>query len=186
MKFAEAQKKAIDYLKSDEFQQREDANDTVKSVGVLIEIIKAGFLTENSQEGSIQKGLNKETGKYYEIRERAYLTGFMKKKEAYAFLDKINTNSDKVAFEVISGEDYSDGRIVVTVSRSGKHLPLTSDFEGFTSLRTELPSETIDFLKKQSHINKSEAVVYIACFDPEYGRQAGSKKGLYSTVLENL
>lgn len=188
MKFAEAQKKAIDYLQSDEFQKREDAETTLKSVKTLVEIIKAGFVSENSQEGEFQKGFNKESGNYYQIKERAYLTGFMKKKEALAFLDRMNENTDKVAFviQATPGEEYAEGRIVVTASRSGKHLPLTSEFEGFTFLRTSLPESTIDFLKKQAHINKSESVVYVACFDPEYGRQASGKRGLYGDVLRCL
>ncbi len=180
----DAQKKTIQYLKSSEFREREDAKDTLKSLEKLIQIIRGGFITENSQEGTNYKGVNKETGQHYEIHERAYVSGFMKKKEGLEFLDRMNKNTDKIAFEIqgTPSDDYTESKIVVTMGRSGKE----KEFKGHTFFRTALPQVTIDFVRKGVGISKSEGVMFIACIDPVYGRAAGGRDGLYAAILKCL
>ncbi len=188
MKFEDAQKKMITYLSSEEFSNREDAQDTKKSIDFLKQIIKKGYITENSQEGSHTKGFNKETKKYYEVEERAYVSGFMKKEQGLAFINSINTNTDKVAFQIqpSQGNVMPDAKIGLTKQRIGSKLPLKSEFTIVTSFRTSLPMNTIDIVRKQTHISKSEHVMYICCFDPVYGRQASKKNGLYEAILSSL
>ena len=74
MKFAEAQKKAVDLFETEAFLQRikeEDAT-MLKHLPLLQKMNKHGFLTVESQAG------NRSKGKGYEILERAYVVGFMK------------------------------------------------------------------------------------------------------------
>ena len=61
MKFADAQKKMISVLESSDFASREDAQDTLKSLPILVKIIQEGLITDNSQEGTISKGYNADT-----------------------------------------------------------------------------------------------------------------------------
>jgi len=177
MKFKEVQKNIISYLSSEEFKSREDAQTT--NTDLLIEINKLGFITENSQEGVIQKGYNKETKLSYEIHERAYVTGFMLKDKALDFVNKIN-NSNKVAF--IVSECSDEKYIYVSISKNSK----TNEFKGDTKLYTSLSSEIINAIKKDMKLNKSENIEFICCFDPVYGRKASSKYGLYKTIIDSL
>jgi hypothetical protein len=188
MKFEDAQKKMITYLSSDDFTSREDAQDTKKSIDFLKQMIKKGYITENSQEGSHTKGFNKETKKYFEVEERAYVSGFMKKEQGLTFINTMNTNTDKVAFQIQPSQDNTvpDAKIGLTKQRSGTKLPLKGDFTIATSFRSSLPVKTIDFLRKHTHISKSENVIYVLCFDPVYGRQATKKDGLYQAILSSL
>ena len=102
MKFDEAIKHSIDYLNSSEFRNREDAQTTIKSIPLIIKINSMGFLTDNSQEGLILKGYNPDSKNYYEIKERAYISGFMKKENGLELINWINMNTEMTAFEVLN------------------------------------------------------------------------------------
>jgi len=198
MKFAEAQRQMIQYLGSPEFSSREDAKTTLKSIPILQTIIKYGYITDTSQEGLILTGYNSDTKRNYRIEERAYLTGFMKEGAGRKFVDWLNTYTDKGAFIIHSepskkfeqlfyGEDTA-AIPSVPVTGSGTSIPkqpiriLNPD----TRLLTIFPSSLMDATRKQAHINKAENVVYVCCFDPQYGRKASGTKGLYVDCIKGL
>lgn len=186
MKFSDARQRMIKYLQSEDFTSREDAQTT--NTDNLIQINKKGFLTENSQEGILHSGFNKDTQKYFLIKERAYVTGFMKNSEVEEFVNRINNTTDKVAFSIIPSVKEESSFITVTVSASAeskaklKTTPLTPA----TKLFTSLPDEVLKSIKKSVHINQTEAVSLVAVFDPVYGRKATSVKGVFKDILNHL
>ncbi len=198
MKFADAQKKMLEYLSSDEFKSREDAETTVSSVPILKRIIKSGFLTDNSQEGLITNGFNPDSKRYYHIEERAYVTGFIPHEKALAFVAWMNTYTDKVAFVIDSdpskafdtlffeGDTKLVSSIPVTVSGSSTTKKAITKLEPDTQLTTRLPAKVVDFQKKNVHLNKTEKALYVAVFDPKYGRKAANNQGLYGDILKGL
>ena len=199
MKFADAQRKMIEYLNSKEFKDREDAEDTKSSVAILKQIIKGGIITNQSQEGSITTGFNPDSKLYYRIEERAFITGFMKLEKAYVCMKYINTYTDKVGFilrsepskefekEFFEGDTKAMSSIPVTVSGTSKtNNTIIKGLEPVTRLQTVLPSSVIDSLKKESHLNKTDSCVFVTVFDPVYGHKATSKAGLYKALLDAL
>ena len=98
MKFKDASKKMIKYLKSNKFKTREDAQDTQKSINILCKI-NSKYITYDSQEGK------KQTYNKKPYKERAYIIGFMESKNAVKYMDKIN-DTDKVAIIVYNIDDY--------------------------------------------------------------------------------
>ena len=198
MKFADAQRKMIEYLNSKEFKDREDAEDTKSSVAILKQIIKGGIITNQSQEGSVTSGFNPDSKLYYRIEERAFITGFMTLKKAHVCMKYINTYTDKVGFilrsepskefekEFFEGDTKAMSSIPVTVSGTSKTNTIIKVLEPVTRLQTILPSSVIDSLKKESHLNKTDSCVFVTVFDPVYGHKATSKAGLYKAVLDAL
>lgn len=200
MKFDEAKKAMVKYLKSDEFADREDAKTTLPAIEILQEINKHGYITINSQIGDDFSGFNPETKNYYRIRERAFLEGFMKKEKALALIEEINSKTDKVAHFLYANPDpafakvYFEGsmddipKIGVTVSgTSKKSVADIKKYSIYTIISTVLPMSTFDlYLKKIAKVNKSENVVWVSIYDPVYGRNALGKNGLFKVVLEAL
>ncbi len=181
MRFDDARKASVKYLESNEFKEREDAEDSQKDLPFLIQMNKHGFLTNNSQPGNEARGKSPMTGKPYHIEERAYVSGFMKTKEGIEFVKKFNANSDKTCFiNQVIDEDCAP-------VNTDYWLPLTvSNGEAFTRSSLWIPTQTFDFMKKIAKINKSESVVYIMCFDPLWNRKGISKKGLFHDILKAL
>ena len=195
MSFASAQTKMIKYLSSDEFKERGDSNSTIKSVPVLQKIIKKGFITFDSQEGIISDGFNENTGKYYIIKERAYVTGFMKSSQSVEFVENINSHTNKIAFIVRSDatkkfyDEYMSSQyisnIAVTIqgaSENKKDIELSA----FTRIPLVLPKEIIEFDMKIAKIKWSDSIHLVACIDPTYGVHAKSTNGLYKAILKWL
>ncbi len=198
MKFEEATKESIKYLKSDAFKNREDAEDTIPQVHHLIKINELGFLTTDSQQGRNYSGFNEDNGKYYEIRERAYINGFMKREDALKFIEYLNSYTDKIAFFIYnqSGKEFEDifykqdpkliPSIPVTVSSSAKTKKDLTKFYSHTKIPTIFPESLYNFEKKQKHLNKSEDVLIVCVIDSVYGRKAPSLKGLYNDIYHAL
>ena len=198
MKFSDAQRKMIEYLRSEDFKAREDAKETVDSTHILEEIIKGGIITNQSQEGSINTGFNPDSKLYYRIEERAFITGFMTFKKAHVCMNYINTYTDKVGFiirsepskefekEFFEGDTKALSSIPVTVSGTSKTNTTIKALYPFTLLQTVLPSSIVDSEKKVAHLNKSDSSVFITILDPVYGRKATTKAGLYNAVLKAL
>lgn len=192
-KFKRAQQLMYKYLTSDEFRNREDAESTQSSVSILQKIIHNGYITNNSQEGTIVTSYT--DNKYFRMEERAYVSGFMHCDKASKFINYINTYTDKVAFAIFSNpsEDYhtkfksSDyiPSIALTVfgysSESPEQIKLTQSM----STRTVLPTSIVEFEKEQVHLNGIK-VEYVECFDPRYGRLATAADGLYNDILKAL
>jgi len=171
LRFDAATKAMAKHLKSSDFSSREDAATTLGSVNTLQRINLAGFITTNSQEGVISK----------DIRERAYLSGWMRKKRATEFTEWINLNTDKVAWVVAAGtgpEHYVG--IAVTAQRE------KSKWRQFSSLTWAAPKDVIAGQKKDARLAAREDAVWIETFDPTYGRSASSNSGLYSDILKGL
>jgi len=187
----------LKYLDSAEFKGREDAEDTQSSTKLLQAIIKNGYITDGSQEGSIKTGYNEITKRYYRIEERAYVTGFMKDAQAKEFVSLLNTYSDKVAYiaRIDSSKAFEESfyknasatpSIPVTVQGSSPTKTTITKLEPFTHVITVFPEKIMDFERKQIHLNKAEHAAYVICFDPKYGRKAASKNGLYGDILKAL
>jgi hypothetical protein len=186
MKFKEALQKSVKFLSSPEFIQRvkEEDENMVQHLKDLKEINVHGFLTTNSQGGHKSSGKSVIDGKHYETSERAYLVGFMLEKEAAAFIQKSSRLIDKIIVFV----PYCDDNVYIP---SSLDIPLTITKKGKeTSVDTHtssvLPSSVWHSFRKQSHINKSEKVVFIQCYDTKWNRNASSPSGLFTDVLRIL
>jgi hypothetical protein len=200
MKFADAIKKSIEYLASDEFKTREDAESTLPAIKLLQEVNRKGFITNDSQQGVIEKGYNPDSKRYYDIRERAYMTGYMKEVQGNKFIRWINTYTDKIAFATRAepGEAFKklfyegpvDGvpTIPVTISGTTPTKGVTiREFDQPTRIPTVVPESSFHFYRKLAHIDKSEKVIFLNVVDPVYGRHAMSKRGgLFEDVLKGL
>ena len=195
LSFADAQEWLIQHLNSPAFKKRENAEDTISSIPLLQKIVKEGMITQNSQEGTISSGYNKITKIFYKEKQRAYLSGFMKPKESFKFVDWINTYTDKVAFvtAVVSIDVDDDLRntttpIAVTVSTgSNTKLPENpNDYKKFSVMPQFFDEETFESIKRGSNIRNDVNVYFVNVFDPKYGRLASSKDGLYADVLKGL
>lgn len=191
MRFSTKQKQTLEYLDSDEFTSREDAEDTLGSRNILKKIIKNGLITDNSQEGLIQVGYNEDSKRYYRIEERAYVTGIMKEAVAYIFVNCINETTDKVAFIIRNDPSkeykslYDSNKAIpsipVTISGTSKTKNGKMELSGFTKLPLAIPSKYYIELK-----DISDKVEGVAVFDPKYGRKALAKDGLYGDILNCL
>jgi len=181
MKFKEAIKRAVDIFENDRtfFDRINEEDPTmVKQLPILKEINRLGFLTNNSQAGLKRKG------KGYEIHERAYVGGFMKEKEAATFIKKMALHTDKNAIFVPM---CSDAAIIP----ADLDIPLTTSKEKgvitvVTHMSAAIPQNVEDMFRKMVKLNKSEKVVYILCWDPEFNRLASGKNGLFRDVLHCL
>ena len=195
LSFSDAQEWLINHLDSAAFKKRENAQDTISSIPLLQKIVKQGMITQNSQEGTISKGFSKITNKFYKIKERAYLSGFMKHDISFKFVDWINIYTDKVAYVTAVIPDDIDNEIrrtttpiAVTVGTSSTvKLPENpTNYEKDSIIPQYIDEETFHAIKRGSNIKYDENVDLINIFDPKYGRLASSKDGLYADVLKAL
>ncbi len=190
MKFKDAQKFVIEYLDSDSFKNREDVQTTIRAVPLLKTINSKGFITQDSQQGINSSGYNSSSELYYSIKERAYVNGFMKRKNAEEFISWMNTYTDKIAFIIYQVDNNIDFSVLpfipVTVSATGNNKNELTHFVQKTRIRTVLPENDIKFLKKMSKLNLTEPIEYISVIDPVYGRKATSKNGLLSNITDGL
>ena len=193
LSFEKAKEWLIEHLASDDFKSREDAGDTISSVPILQEIVRHNMITENSQEGVISKGFNEHSKEFYVIKERAYLSGFMKHPAALKLVNYLNTYTDKVAFIVMivptEVEEYlraTKGNIIVTVEASAKTVEKVTNFTTASIARQFIDESGLTFMKGLLNIREDVEVDLVMCFDPQYGRLASSKDGLYADVLKGL
>jgi hypothetical protein len=96
------------HLQSPVFSEKENAGNTIGSLDELTTINRNGFITINSQEGVISQGFNEESKRFWKIKERGYLTGFMRLSRGGKFINWINSNTDKIAFltAIVNYEDF--------------------------------------------------------------------------------
>jgi hypothetical protein len=186
MKFKDALQNSVKFLSSQEFLERVKEEDElmIQHIPKLKEINAHGFLTENSQGGHKSSGISQLDGRHYEISERAYLTGFMLEKDAVTFLKKCNLSSDKNVVFVPYCEDSiyipSSLDIPLTITKKGKETSVS------THTSSALPISVWHSYRKQSHINKSEKIVFLQCWDTKWNRNASSKSGLFTDILRVL
>jgi hypothetical protein len=55
-----------------------------------------------------------------------------------------------------------------------------------THISAAIPQRAEDMFRKAVRLNKSEKVVYILCWDPEWNRLASNRDGLFRDVLKYL
>jgi hypothetical protein len=187
MKFADAKKKSIQMFESDDFKQRirEEDPTMIKHLDILKEINKYGYLTTESQAGRCRKGAKSYfDGKPYEIKERAYICGFIKKDTAEKFIKEMGINTDKNAVFIPICDDNIDIPRVLDI-------PLTITIqkdktEVSTHTSAAIPKSYAEQLRKEKKLNKSEDVVYVVCWDTKWCRNASDKNGLFTDVLRIL
>jgi len=193
MRFTTAQKNMKEFLDSDDFKTAEDAQTTIASIPILKKIIDKGLVTENSQEGLILSGYNSESKMYYLIKERAYVSGIMKKDEAYMFVENFNTQTDKIAF--IQRSDPSKEYDTSFYRNKVISIPVTmtahSKTKGELAKKKFFSDSAIPLsipINGQSKLFKSikDDIEVVVVIDPVYGRNAQSKNGIYNDILTNL
>ena len=181
MKFIEAKARAVALFNSDEFKERVNEEDAsmLQQLAILQEINRNGFITVNSQAGTRTKGKHHTTGKAYENIERAYLMGFMLETEAPEFIKNMGLKTDKNAvFVPVCSDDIklpSALDIPLTITKSAGITRVDTHFS------SALPKSAFDSFKKQVKLSKSEKVVFIFCWDSEWGR-----KELFKDVVRIL
>jgi hypothetical protein len=168
MKFNVAQKKAIIKFNDPEFIKniKEEDPTMVKHLDVLKKINEHGYLTKNSQAG-------RKSNEY----ERAYIQGFMMKKDAIEFLKRMNIETDKNAIYVSINEKEPLFNIPLTIQNKNK-------WEVVTHMSTTLPLRIWN--QERKYLNLDKDVVYIFCWDPKWNRNASNKNGLFTDVLKIL
>ena len=177
MKFEDAIKHSVNYLKSKEFTEREDAQTTLPTINKLIEINKAGIITYDSQAG-IKNRFN---------TERAYIAGFMVRENAEKLMKYVMTHTDIIFFIVASCNE--DNWMENPIYKRSASIPLTianktGDVE--TTMTTIMPASIIDSERKQLKITKNSSIVPIFCFDSKWARHTLSKYGLLNQILHCL
>ena len=181
MKFNEAKAQAVALFNSAEFKERVNEEDAtmLRQLATLQEINRNGFITVNSQAGAKAKGKHHETGKAYENIERAYLMGFMLETKAPEFIKNMGLKTDKNAvFVPVCSDDINLPSVLdipLTITKSAGTTKVDTHFS------SALPKSAFDSFKKQVKLSKSEKVVFIFCWDSEWGR-----KGLFKDVLRIL
>jgi hypothetical protein len=187
MRFKDAVKRAVDMFENDkEFLERikEEDPEMVKQLPILKQINKFGFLTTESQAGLRRKGKSSIDGKGYEIHERAYISGFMKEEAAAEFIKKMALHTDKNAIFVPKCSDAvaipADLDIPLTTSKAKGIVSVV------THASTAIPQSVEDMFRKGVKLNKTEKVVFILCWDPEFNRLASGRNGLFRDILRIL
>jgi hypothetical protein len=173
MKFKPAQIKAVAKFDDPEFiaNIKDEDLTMVKHLDILKKINQHGYLTTNSQAGR----------KTSTIYERAYIIGFMLKKDAVEFIKNMNIETDKNAIIIEQNELKTESHFDIALSIQKKNK-----WEIFTHMSTSVPPNYFYSQQKQLEIDSSEKVVYIFCWDSKWNRNASSKYGLFTEVLKIL
>ena len=195
------------HLQSPVFSERENAGNTMGSLDELTAINRNGFITTNSQEGVISQGFNEESKRFWKIKERGYLMGFMRLSQGGKFINWINSNTDKIAFltALVNDEDFEAAftrrdaykgsaplesffpSIAVTLQGSSE-----TSFEDIVNLFafSHAPlittQSSLDSEKMDARLKKEEEVILVTLIDPIYGRLCKSPEGLYADVMKGL
>lgn len=180
MKFADAIKHAVDMFDSTVFLDRIRTEDPtmMKQLSIVKRINQLGFLTNASQAGLKRKI------KGGEIHERAYVTGFMKEKEATEFIRKMALYTDKNAiYAPVCNENV--------VIPANLDIPLTiTKKKGIVTVVTHdsmaHPKSVNYIFRQEVGLNKTEKAVYIICWDSEWNRLASNKDGLFRDIIRCL
>lgn len=173
MKFNAAQKRAVETFDDPEFiaKIKDEDSTMVKHLNILKQINQHGYLTTNIQAGRKMKT----------IYERAYITGFMLKKDAVEFIKNMNIETDKNAIIIEQNglKIESNFDIALTIEKKNK-------WEIFTHMSTSVPPSYFYSQQARLNIDSSEKVVYVFCWDSKWNRNASSKNGLFIDVLKIL
>ena len=187
MKFKSAISRSVKMFSSPEFIERikEEDSTMLKHLNILKAINANGFITDESQAGLKRSGISKFlAGKKYEISERAYIAGFMLETKAINFIKNMSLSTDKNAIYI----PFCNDNIFIPRSLD---IPLTiTKIAGKTEINTHmsvvLPESVWQSYRKRAHINKTEKVVFIECWDIKWNRNAAGSSGLFTDVLKIL
>ena len=180
MKFQDAAKKSVAYLLGPEFKERvlDEDPTMLKHAPILAEINRHGYISFNSQAGRKYKS-KVHASEYW---ERAYIEGFMLQSKAALFIKEMALHTDKVAQVLHLTTDES-----TLYLPSSLNTPVTLENE---QTRTHMPNIVSDAtwqrLRKQHHIDKTEKIVWVSCYDLTWNRSAVGAKGLFKEVLHVL
>jgi hypothetical protein len=186
MKFPEAVLKSITKLSSPEFEKRVEEEDPSmkKHIPILLELNRHGYITVNSQAGNHFKGVNSETKKKYDYSEKAFILGFMLQSTASVFIKELALHTDKLAQVLHATTDKQILELPIALD-----LPLTMDRMSGV-VHSHMPNTvsvaTWDAWRKECHIDKSEKIVHVMCYDLQWNRNASGPGGLFKDVLRIL
>lgn len=185
MKFLDATKQTAAMLGSTEFHERQMSEDPrmIVQLPLLQKINQHRFLTTESQSGVHKRGISVINGKPYEMSERAFLSGFMLEADAIKFLKLFNLTDKNATYIPFCSEEVRlpvSLDMPVTITKQGKKTEVT------THAALTYPKSHWEFLRKNAHINKSEPIVAIYCWDSHWNRLASGKNGLFTEVLATL
>jgi len=158
-------------LNTNDFINAEDHSHYNKEIfnfcrALLIDINNKGFITENSQLGSLEPG----------FEERAYLSGFIKKQYTKRFLKYLNEKcNNKTAILIKSPISKLTKKIIVTYDAG----------EPFSIFTTNLEEPVIQQMYRDTGLSRHQAD-YILIIDNEFGRLANDYQGLFVDVLDAL
>lgn len=185
MKFLDAAKQTAAMLGSAEFHKTQMSEDPrmIVQLPILQKINQHRFLTTESQSGVYRRGTSVHDGTPYEMSERAFLSGFMLEADAIKFLKLFNLTDKNATYIPFCSEEVRlpvSLDMPVTITKQGKKTEVT------THTPLTYPKSHWEFLRKNAHINKSEPVVAIYCWDSHWNRLASGKSGLFTEVLDVL
>jgi hypothetical protein len=182
MKFNDAKEQAVKRMSTPDFMERirEEDDLMLKHLPLLKQINEAGYITTESQGG------HRSQGQGYEVIERAFITGFMLETHAAQFIKNMAVYTDKIAMFVPMCADRthlpSSLDVPVTLSKTNTSRSVVVN----THLSTAMPESVFEMLRTQYHINKSEKIVFITCWDAKWKRNGSGAAGLFVDVLSQL
>ncbi len=196
--FELALKNNVKYLQSSEFKTRGDSDDTIDSIPTLVNINKLGLLTIDSQPGIQSRYKGIKTGKPTIQHQRAYVVGFMKRKDAEEFVGKFNTDisSDKlcIVHSIIDDEKHVIGpsfpkprplRLPLTMQQvNGQPMSIvTADDSPINQSTILLETREAGLLLLD---DEWKEFVRLICFDTKWNRNARNHSGLHSYMIKIL
>lgn len=174
MKFQDAVNHSVNQFDSTEFiESIQDEDPTMlKSLSLLKEINKLGFITLESQAGD-----KKDT-----MYEKGYIIGFMLQNNAEKFINCFNLCTDKAGVFVAK----CNNEVIIP---SKLDIPLTFSLKSnkvLTHTSTVLPESVWEMYREEKHIDKSEDIVLVLCWDTHWNRHALQSTGLFTQVRDVL
>ena len=156
----------------------------LKCLSILKKINSYGYITTESQAGRKHSGVSVLDGKPYTIQERAYICGFMLETFAPQFIKNVALYTDKNAIFI----PYCEDSVYIP---SNLDIPLTittkdGKIEINTHTSSTLPKAVWESYRKSLHINKTEKIVFICCWDSKWNRNASKNLGLFNDIEKIL
>ena len=186
MKFKDALATSVKMFSSTDFIKRIKEEDELMlaHLDILKQMNRHGYLTTNSQAGHSNRGISVLDNKPYQTTERAYITGFMLETKAVEFIKHMAIHTDKNAIFIPYCNDdvYTPSKLDIPLTLTKKKDETTVH----THMSVVLPQSVWEMYRKESHINKSEPVVFIFCWDTKWNRNASGSTGLFTDIVRVL
>lgn len=177
MEFNDALQNSVKLFSNPEFiKDIEEDRTMLKYLPILKKMNELGFLTIESQAGKKVKK--------YNIIEKAYVKGFMKKQNAEKFIKYLNIYKDKIAFIIYPVDNNIDippiFDIPLTITKNKNSITID------THISTIIPKSVFNMYLKETKISNKEDVVLIFCYDNKWNRLADKPDGLFTEILQAL